>query len=222
MPMNSPYRTLPAWLVLVVALGAVIAYHMPWHVHPAAAFSNNAFDLAEFASLHPDVRNESPKLFTTLLLRLPLIFLGMVITLTAVQLSDVRWQWIWIGVALLIVLRLNPPRVFYPFGGGSINDQQLGYLTIAGLIAIMFSWGAGRWLSGLYHPLMIVIVAVMLGVALNGYARATDLLQNKLALQIDAGGGLFLFVFLGLVLIGLVLWDGVYNWRRRQRAKALP
>jgi hypothetical protein len=200
----QPTSQKPLWGILLSVLLALIAYHMPWHVHPAAAFSNNAFDLAEAASLHPTVRAESPTLLTALMLRLPLIGLALMATLTANQLIDERWRWIWRGIAVLIVLRLNPPIGFYPFNGGSENDQQLGMLMFGGLILVGSAILTSRWGRPLYHPLMIVLASAIIMISINGYNRATDVMES-LALQLSTGAGILLFSLLLIAILSLTL-----------------
>ncbi len=194
------------WGILLCSLFALIAYHMPWHVHDAAAFSNNAFDLAEGTSLHPTVRLESPALLTPLLLRLPLIALAGIIALTGNRLPDERWRWIWRGVAFLVVLRLNPPIGFYPFGGGSDNDQQLGILMFGGLFLVGIVILSSRWQQPLYHPLILIIAVATVAISITGYSRATDVMES-LALQLSTGAGIVLFIAFWIVIIGLTLAD---------------
>lgn len=204
------------WVILILIVLAVAAYHLPWHTHPAAAFSNNGFDLAEFVSLHPHIRAESPTLYTSLLLRLPLLLLALMIVLTAEGLVSERARWLWRGVAVLFVLRLNPPAIFYPYGGGSENDQQLGNMMIAGLIIVFAAIAAGRWFKRVYHPLMLVILGVMLPTARNGYQRATDLIRDGLLVEVKMGGGFVLFLGFSIAAALFVLFDGWQAYRNRQ------
>ncbi len=193
------------WILTCILL-AMAAYHMPWQVHEAAVFSNNALDLAEGISLHPDVQAESPKLYTSMLLRLPLVFLAVLTILTAGRLSSEAWRWLWRGVAVLMVLRLNPPVEFYPWGGGSENDQQLGMMMVVGLAILGGLMLTGRWMVRVYHPLMLLLVAIMLLVAFGGYQRATDIL-DRIMLETTMGGGFVLFIAAGIVMAGLVAWE---------------
>src|SRR5512143_758636 len=48
---------------------ALIAYYLPWIANRAAALSANAYDLAEWTSLHPAVRGASVPLVAPFLLR---------------------------------------------------------------------------------------------------------------------------------------------------------
>lgn len=203
-----------AWLVLWCALLGVIAYHMVWQTHKVAAFSSNAFDLAEWVSLHPTVRAESPALFTPLLLRLPLIFLAGVIAASSSVLQAEKGKWIWRGVALLVVLRLNPPTDFYPWGGGSPNDQQLGRLTAIGLVVLLVIIAGGRWF---WKPISIGLLTASLVTALEGYHRAQKIL-NSIQIYTEIGGGLVLYMGV-LALAGLAVFISwiVGFWANKKR-----
>lgn len=189
-------------ILLVLSLGA---YHLPWTVHPTAAFTVNAFDLAEFSTLHPIVQNESPALLTSQLLRMPIIFIGVMMALTATQLQAEKARWIWRAIALLVVLRLNPPVVFYPYGGGSLNDQQLGNMMLQGLVAVMVVIVIGYWLRSIYPLLMIVLSGATVYVAFEGLDRALNIIE-LLQLQVDTGGGYYLLLMLMAGTGGLSLW----------------
>ncbi|MCU0513679.1 MAG: hypothetical protein MUE40_14060 [Anaerolineae bacterium] len=60
------------WSGLLVP-AALLAYLLPWVVNPGAALTPGAYDLAEWVSLTPMARGQSPVLLTPLLLRLPLL-----------------------------------------------------------------------------------------------------------------------------------------------------
>lgn len=62
-------------LVLITLAG----YTLPWVVTSASSLSLGAYDLAEWSSLHPDVRQTTPFLWTVLALRVPLLVLGLVV-----------------------------------------------------------------------------------------------------------------------------------------------
>lgn len=204
------------WLVLACAALAVAAYHMPWQTHKIAAFTNNAFDLAEWVSLHPTVRAERPALLTSLLLRLPLVTLAVIIALTAHRLTSEKLRWLWCGVAFLVVLRLNPPVEFYPWGGGSVNDRQLGYLMCGGLGAVLMVTLGARRLRSFWQPLTLIAWGVGAASALGGYARAEDVIA---ALQVETTPGAGLVLFVGFALAGCltVFWSWNLPQALRQR-----
>jgi hypothetical protein len=196
-------------LIIMTLLCAFGAYHMPWVTHAAAAFTNNAFDLAEFMSLAPAVQAESPALLTSLLLRLPIVLVAALLSLTASQLRSEKAKWLTHGGALLMVLRLNPPTVYYPFGGGSLNDQQLGDMMLGGLAFILVLIVLSHWLkSWLYAPITTVLAIVTAGVALQGWSRSLDVIEG-LQLDVQTGGGMILFVGLLLTVAIQAVWPYV-------------
>ena len=192
-------------VVLVLCLGA---YHLPWTTHNVAAFTNNAFDLAEFMSLHPSVRAESPALYTSLLLRLPVLLIAGMIMLTAAQLNSEKAQWIWRALTFLVILRLNPPTIYYPFGGGSPNDQQLGNMMFGGLVfvglllVLTLVWRNRYALAGLN----IVLAVMTIVVSVVGYDRSMNVI-DALQLDVGIGGGYVLLIALIVLVIVDVVWE---------------
>jgi hypothetical protein len=229
-PPSAPFfrtNTLLPWLMLVTTLLILSAYHAPWHLHEVAAFANNAFDLAEWVSLHPFVRNENPPLHTSWLLRLPLVLLGMVIALAASRLNDPRVRWLWRLVAVLVVLRLNPPIDYFTEPEVSLNEEQLGDMMLGGLAGVGVIILLSRWLKVIYPWLILLLCAVMLDTAHSGYDRATDIV-SQLAIETDTGGGYDLFILFVYVLGTLAALQGVLDvrcwlrayWQRRQSSAA--
>lgn len=218
-PNRRPQNDL-AWLVLWCALLGVIAYHMVWQTHKVAAFNSNAFDLAEWVSLHPTVRAESPALFTPLLLRLPLILLAGIMAVASSAIEAEKAKWLWRGVALMVVLRLNPPTDFYPWGGGSPNDQQLGRLTAFGLVAIWLLIIGGHWLRFFWKLTTLALLIAGLITALEGYNRAQKVLDS-IQIETGIGGGLVLYVAFLLIAGGAILVSWLQSGRNKKRAYPL-
>lgn len=184
------------WGMLIAAVMGVIAVHIPWHVHEVAAFTLNAFDLAEWVSLHPATRAENPPLLSSILLRLPLVLLGLSTALSANFLRDERLRWIWRLAALLVVLRLNPPIDFYRSPNGvSLNAQHLAYLTFAGIGLVLIIIAIGRRIRPFYFPLMAALWIVILAVSWEGLSRATRTIES---LQIDVGYGAGIYSLIGI------------------------
>ena len=188
-------RSILYWIILITTLLLFGVYHLPWTVHEVAAFSNNGFDLAEFMSLHPLIQNESPPLTTSLYLRMPIVIIALMLTLTAGQLKSPKMQWTWRGVALLMVLRLNPPEVFYPYGGGSLNDQQLGEMMFYGLGLIMMAIVLNSWLKRIYPILILALCGGMLYGLDQGFNTSIEIIE-ALQVQIETGGGYYLMLAL--------------------------
>lgn len=207
-----------AWLILLLLLAMVGAYHMPWMLHKTAVFTYNAFDLAEGASLHPTIRAESPSLLTPLWLRLPLVLIGMMIAVASTQLHDERWRWIWRGVAVLVVMRLNPPIDFYPFGDTDPNYNQLGYLMLTGLGSIGVVILLGRFVKPLAMPLLLIGLVFTLYSALRGHQSAIGVFES-VGLALETGGGLMLFVALTVGVAGLAIWQLIAQYGQRQQKR---
>ena len=120
-------RKIDLYRVLVV-LG-FIAYTIPWVSNPGAALTLNAYDLAEWTSLHPAVRGATPPLFVTFCLRLiPLLLVTlMVLEPAATWLGRIALPWL-IAVALL------PPLEFFSGNFNDINYRQQFLLSILAVV----------------------------------------------------------------------------------------
>ncbi len=183
------------FMILVLC---VISYVTAWVTHPAGGLTFHAFDLAEWASLHPLVRGESPALLTTLLLRLPLVAIGVLFALAAHR--ERRWRiWCW-AAAFGAGLGLLPPLDFVTQLSNGNYQQQLGLaVTVMAALALSLT---GR-LARLYPILSAVITLIGLIAGIVGFARAYDLLR---AFDITAAPGMGVFTTnIGLILFALTL-----------------
>jgi len=79
--MNSNTSTLSSYssasriIVRLLAAAALIGYILPWTVNNSAALTLNAYDLAEWLSLHPLSRANTPPLMASFWLRLQLVLI---------------------------------------------------------------------------------------------------------------------------------------------------
>ncbi len=180
-----------AWIGLTGVIGlalALVCYHAPWYTHTTAAFTLNAFDLAEWASLHPAVQASSPTLLTSFLLRAPQLALILALALHANCFGDARARWLLRTAALMIALRFFPPREFFGSAVSDPNFRQMMLLTGLGvggvLAAILAEKLAHRW-QGL---LAAALLALGVGAGWWGLARAHTLLDNfEIAVSIGVG-----------------------------------
>lgn len=201
-----------AWVLLSASLLGVVAYHLPWHVHDVAAFTLNAFDLAEWVSLHPTTRAESPALLSSILLRLPLVLLAGSIALGANFLRDERLRWVIRGVALLVALRLNPPVEFYRAPGEvSLNEQHLAYFTAMGLSLVLMLIVVGQRIRPVFYPVMAGLWVLIGGLSLEGLARATRIVES-LQIEVAYGAGIYLMIGLVVGVIGFSVYRMV-GWQ---------
>jgi len=193
-----------AWLIVIgLALG-VVCYYLPWVTHSTAVFTMNAFDLAEWTSLHPAVRSSSPPMLTSFLLRLPQVMLAAAFALSANLLVDLRARWIQRGLALLLALRLVPPTDFFTGASADPNYRQMALLTGLGIaLVVLAAWAARlprQWQIGL---LISVLVIAVLG-GWWGLSRAGVLLDNfEIDVQIGAGIICLTAITLVIVVLGL-------------------
>lgn len=190
------------WILIAVGL-ALICYYLPWFAHQTAGFTMNAYDLAEWSSLHPATRSSHPPMLTSFLLRLPHVLLLFAAALAANGQRDARLRWVVRGVALLLVLRMVPPVEFFRDETADPNYRQQLLLTVLGgvLVAGSVAVRSRRAAQGL-----IAAVLAASGVAgLWGLSRAGVLLYNfEIDVRIGAGAyGLALFAALALL---LALW----------------
>ncbi|MBK8025987.1 MAG: hypothetical protein IPK19_32530 [Chloroflexi bacterium] len=146
----------------------------------------NVMDLAEWMTLHPAVRAESPTLFSALSLRSVLLWVSFAWAL----LSYPRWVRI-AGVVLLAVALLPP--IEFVFNPGDGNYQQLLLLAaltlVAGISALLLPQ---RWRSS---PLIQWLIGGAFFLSTGyGLARGLGLMQSFMS---DASLGV------GALLVGL-------------------
>ncbi len=166
-------------LYILIAL-MIVLYLFPWVVNPAASLSPNAYDLAEWTSLHPAVHAQTPMLLTSLLLRLPLACLALLITFST------RRGTIPVVLVILIAVALLPPFEFIH----ALDDSNYRQQAALALLALI---GGAVGLSGVlprYRP-WIAAGAALIGAAasLIGLAQGYDLMRGfELPSQIGLGG----------------------------------
>lgn len=193
------------WLVIgCIVLAAACYVLLPAVTHYTAGFTMNAFDLAEWSSLHPSVRSDSPPMLTSFLLRVPLVILAVTLALAANSIQDTRWRWLIRVLALALMLRLIPPTDFLSSASADPNYRQMALLTVLGIVLvgvtvfIPASWQ--RW---------ILLAGLTLGVIAGwmGLSRALVLLRD---FQIDyqIGSGLIVLSLFGAVAVAASLWPG--------------
>jgi len=178
-------------LVWAGTLAAVlIAYSLPWVVNPGASQTLNAYDLAEWMSLHPQVRAGSPSLLAPFLLRMLLVFTAGLIAFSPSRRFSPAWWLQVIGVSG-IALALLPAFEFFTSDFSDPNYRQQLSLTIltfvAGAIGLIFHHN--HWSRWIIVSLMIAGVGSgLIGVAM-GYS-----LMRDLGLPTGVGAGAVLFV----------------------------
>lgn len=156
----DPVQKHPLLLLILLLLG-LLGYVSPWAVTGSAPMTLNAFDLAEWTSLHPAQRHTEPPLLAPLLLRAQLVILTLTFAVTASR------RWISAVAVVLLALAQLPPFE-YVYDIANLNyRQQFGlalFSLIAGLVATRF--GHRRLMRFLLIVLPVLgIVSVYAGVS---------------------------------------------------------
>lgn len=181
------------WFVLILLTSASIAYALTWLNTPPVALSYNAYDLAEWATLHPIAENVMHPMRTALFLRLALVSLVWMLALHIKCNFEVGSRGRWIGYALLLALivAVFPPLEILNEPQNANYQQQaiLLFATIIGVMLIFFGLFAryARWLMSLAGVVAIIS-------SLIGLWTARELLIG-FSMPVMFGWGGFLFVF---------------------------
>ncbi len=139
---NIQTKTLLWWMLVGLAL---LSYCLPWIHNPGTSLSLNAYDLAEWATLHPSVRTSTPPLITSLLLRLPLLCLALAIVVNSLQSNGIKLMLICITAVALL-----PPLEFF---GSAFEDINYRQQFILAMITLLVLFGPKR-LKRLSRPPM--------------------------------------------------------------------
>lgn len=132
-------RSSPA-LLAALLIGLAVAYILPWLTGPGAGLTFNGCDLAEWVSLYPAARAETPPLLTPLLLRLPLALAGLI---AVVGLAS---PWLRALAAGVTALALMPPLDFFLGSSADPNYRQQFALTVGVLAGsvLLTRWPSRR------------------------------------------------------------------------------
>ncbi|MEO8612082.1 MAG: hypothetical protein ABI690_29565 [Chloroflexota bacterium] len=180
------------WLIVIFIVG-LVAYCLPWVVNRGSSLSFGAYDLAEWASLHPTVRGSNPALVTSLLLRLPLACFGIVIASTLWK-QRPGWRIVFL---LLVGIALLPPLEFFTQYRDDPNYQQQFALAVIAVLVGIFTlvMRSPKWIN------VLSIVCAFIGsiCGLLGLMQSYNLMRGfELATQVGSGGILFIILNVGI------------------------
>ena len=193
MPEQEPVggSLLSASLLALLLAGLLL----PWLVAPNAAMTLNAYDLAEWTSLHPAQAGTSPPLLASLLLRLQVLILCALVGAAAQTRRTARVAALL--VCLLAVAQLPPVEFVKDLG--SLNYRQQFGLALASLL---LGLAALRWLRGRWRHGAICLFA-LIGMA-TAWLGASQALAVYASLagggSIGLGAGISAVACLGLAL----------------------
>jgi uncharacterized membrane protein YsdA (DUF1294 family) len=187
-------------------LGALAAYYLPWIANRAAALSANAYDLAEWTSLHPSVREASIPLLAPFLLRAALGGLALLSGFRALRVLPGWLRLAYAALALWLALTLLPPLDFFRGAWDDSNYRQQFFLSVGTLVGLGMLSAAGRRAS----PRLLRRAEASLGLlALLSGLIGEILAQNVIrSLQIDAPLGVGVVLLVGcLGLASVAAWQ---------------
>ncbi len=190
-----------AWQKEIVFLGLFAlllgAYSLPWIITPVTSLSLNAYDLAEWSSLHPVVRTAAPPLLLTFGLRFLLVLACLLFVLwprSGRASSGMR-----LFVSLLGTAALLPPFEFFGESFDDPNYQQQAALALFLMIfsILILTQRLKRW-----HRVLQIGVCLT-GVVVSGITLAASMtLMRELWIKASVGLGSGLFVIcLGVILV---------------------
>lgn len=169
-------------------------YLFPWLVNPGASLTPNAYDLAEWASLHPAVRDAN--FLTSFLLRLPLACLALIVAYTGTR-SPMR---------ALVVVALSAavlrPEFFTALGDPNYQQQAglAAFALVGGIVGL--SGILKRWHPWIAMGIGIVGAAACIAGVVNGYGLMRGF---SLPTQLGIGGVGLTLAFGGVTLAYLIV-----------------
>lgn len=201
--MNKPVTAEFLFVIIVVAL-AFTAYTLPWVVNPGTGLSLGANDLAEWASLHPQERANSPAMLTSLLLRLPPAFLVLILGFSTppYPFRAIGW-WVGIGIAGLLILTILPPVEVLTVARNDPNYHQ--QLMLAGIAIAGTLIGLTGRLSEVRRILAVLSAVMCAIVSIWGLHRGYTLMTGfDLSVRVGLGAIGFIALMILVVLLGTI------------------
>lgn len=182
-----PHKNLP--LLYFGILLALIGYMLPWITTPTTPLTLGAYDLAEWASLHPSQPNTTPVLIVPLLLRIQLVIITLTIALSAS--TDTLRIFSIIAIVPLSIAQL-PPLEFLTIANSNINYQQQFVLATISLVL-----GVGL---SVFKPMRLIPYIIILLVGMGMVSAIAGLQQAQtlyiLSLQENTVGA-------GVIVLGI-------------------
>jgi hypothetical protein len=189
------------WLLI---LAAFCAYALPWLTLGGIGLTFNGYDLAEWTTLHPSVQGSTPTLFTSLLLRLPLVCVAIVVIVS-------RTLPIWLRFLLFVglVIALLPPFEFLGALGNPNYRQQFGLSVFTFLAGIVLS----RGFVPIQQEGLIFGLAILSAISSMGGVSQTYAIIGIFNTSVNVGIGFVLSVCFSLM-IGIVSGFSLVNKTR--------
>lgn len=187
--------------------GAVVAYYLPWLSNSSAALSANAYDLAEWVSIHPAVRGGDgtlPPLLAPFLLRAVLAALALLFGWGALRTRVPVLRAIGAASGVTLMITLLPPPEFFRGGWDDPNYRQQFGLALGTLILLAIGVAFRRrdaWL----RVGQVTVVLLAIASAIGGEFLALNVIRS-LGIPAPVGVGM-------LIMVGCLLLSGTLIWR---------
>lgn len=192
-------RQLQSFLIFAFLTIALIGYFLPWLITPAVGLQMGAYDLAEWTSLVPSVRQASPLLWPVLALRLPLAIIGIVLS-TNISKNCLTWGMLFL---ILTVITLFPPLEFFTIYRDDMNYRQQFAIAVCtvfiGIISILQQ-------SQSKHTILTVVLCIAGSIACGiGMIQAYRFMQDfKVPMSVGTGGFLTIIGLLSVAILGIL------------------
>lgn len=193
---NMP-RQLQSPLIFTFLIIALVGCFIPWIVVPVGGLQMGAYDLAEWSSLVPAVRQAAPFMWPALALRLPLAFVGVLFSLYTAQ-NHRGWA---VTIAIVTAIALLPPLEFFTIYRDDANYRQQFIIAVGTLIIGIMGIG----LRDQNKQMTLIVIVCLLGciASVVGLGQAYTLMGSfSLHPTLGLGGGM---TILGLAIIAAVV-----------------
>lgn len=190
---------------------SLLACTLPWTLNPGAGLSLNPTDLAEWTSLNPAVRAQSPPLLTTFLLRTPLLVIAVLFGLAGNR--GTRWL-----AALLIFLlaAAQLPPFEFVHDLANVNYQQQ---TLLAALTLLLGIAALLTVSG-QHVLgagLVISIAGLVAAFFGAYSAVAEM--RAFGLDTITGPGM---VFYSIALFGAIVLSIIGTRIKKRRTHTPP
>lgn len=193
---TSHVNTFPSAILFLAII--LVANLLPWVVLKSSSLTLGAYDLAEWATLHPVVRANNPTLLVSLLLRLtvPLTIIILAASLT----SSYTQRILKAALIILLSISLMPPLEFFRQASGDPNLRQqfgiaIGTFFLASGISFVHNNNQRRTIS-------ILAAILAISCAFWGWSQSYQLIEG-FQLTPEIGGGIIFFLLVYLVFLTL-------------------
>lgn len=186
-------------LANLILLGAgFIGYLLPWIVASSAAMTLHAYDLAEWASLHPSQLGTSPPLLAPLLLRSQLVILSLLVGLLATGKRHILAA---APIILLLALAQLPPYEFVH----DLNNLNYRQQLVLAVTSLLLASAALRLGPGRLQLALMMSLSLGGMVAIAGGVRQAQALYAQLNQAADVGAGAWILGLSYLAIAGMAL-----------------